>query len=152
MADGYITATEQGELLTVREQPTGRLSTRWYLSSYEWRQGMGASSIKEMVFTVLSMGFSSNVIITVERMSEQVLMELSKRQTYCRPYHLPCHRPTFLVDPSDPSLHWMSDNNELYWYARGGRNTQRNVNLSPGAAPETSRFSSRICPYSMGQC
>jgi hypothetical protein len=55
----------------------------------------------------------SHVIITVERMSEQVLMELSKRQTYLCPDHLPRHRSTYLVDPSDPSLHWMSNNYEL---------------------------------------
>ena len=98
------------------------------------------------------MRFESLVIITVERMSEQVLMELSKRQTYLRPDHLPRHRPKKVVDPSDPSLHWMSNDNELNWFARGGKNTQRNVNLSPGAAPETSRLSSRICRYSVIQC
>ena len=36
---------------------------------------------------------------------------LSKRQTYLRPDHLPRHRPKKVVDPSDPSLHWMSNDN-----------------------------------------
>ena len=94
--------------------------------------------------TLSMMRSKSHVIITVERMSEQVLMELSKRQTHLRPDHLPRHRPKYLVDPSDPSLHWMSDDYELNWDARGGRNTQRSVNLSPGAAPETSCLNSRI--------
>ena len=67
------------------------------------------------------MRFESLVIITVERMSEQVLMELSKRQKYLRPDHLPRHRPKKVVDPSDPSLHWMSNNNEWNWFARGGK-------------------------------
>ena len=66
------------------------------------------------------MRFKSHVIITVERMSEQVLMELSKRRSYLRPGRLPRHRPTKAVDPSDPSLHWMSNDNELNWDAKGG--------------------------------
>ena len=44
-------------------------------------------------------------MITVEHMSEQVLMELSKGQTYLRPDHLPRHRQTKVADPSDPNLH-----------------------------------------------
>ena len=47
-------------------------------------------------------------------------MELSKSQTYLRPDHLPRHRPKKVVDPSDPSLYWMSNNYELNWDAGGG--------------------------------
>ena len=80
------------------------------------------------------------VIIAVELTSEEVLMGY-ERAYLCYDHPRP---QANIADESDPSLHWMSNDNELIWEDKRW-NTQRNVNLSPRAAPETSHLSSRIC-------
>lgn len=82
-----------------------------------------------------------HVIIAVELTSKEVLMKY-ERAYLCHDHPGP---QANIPDQSDPSLHWMPNDNELIWEDRRGWNTQRNVNLSPLAAPETSHLSSRIC-------
>lgn len=66
-----------------------------------------------------------------------------EERTYHRLDYLPCRRRAKIGDQSDQYLHWMSNDNELIRISREGKNIQRNVNLSPGIAPETSHSSSR---------
>jgi len=71
-----------------------------------------------------------------------------KGETYLRPDHL--HRQYLqarVAGRSDRRLYRMP-NSELIG-TPGGKDIQRNVNLSPGAAPATSLFSSRS--WCMGQ-
>jgi hypothetical protein len=132
------------KLLTKREQPTGRSLTRMSLSSYQGRQEWALLVSKSDSLYVVNDApqvACDNHCGTYVGGSPNGVQEWA----YLHPDHLPRPRQTKVVDQSDPSLRWMSNENELIWDARGGRNTQRNVNLSPGAASETSHLSSRIC-------
>jgi hypothetical protein len=76
-----------------------------------------------------------------------------KQKAYLRPHHLLLHQncPTRVADQSDPSLSQKSKD-EVIQNAERGKGAQRNTNLSPGAASETSRFSSRVCHTSQYYC
>src|SRR6266436_4424372 len=104
------------------------------------RDGLGCD------LTLSIIDFSS-LATSTERMRIRGSPLGKKKRTHFHPYHLPL--PNHLWHPAGRNVQSLYSSLLSVGRTREEGDTQKNVNLSPGSAPETNAFSSRICCISI---